>query len=120
MNNKTELQERIARILNDEGWTFEGVHEPGEYDECEDCRRVVDPIAARIAEEITAEVRKAKAEALREEAVRISLLADEYRLIEFADRDAVFYAGVRVALQREAGSVRSRADQIENRGRRQR
>ena len=50
-----DLTERIARILNDEGWTFEGVHEPGEYDECEECRRVVDPIAARIAGEITAQ-----------------------------------------------------------------
>lgn len=59
----TPLQERIARILNDEGWTFEGVHEPGDYDGCEDCRRVVDPIAARIAGEVTAEVRAAKAEA---------------------------------------------------------
>ena len=36
-----ELTERIGRIL--------GVHEPGEYDECEDCRRAVAPIAARIA-----------------------------------------------------------------------
>lgn len=43
------LAERIGRILNEEGWTFEGVHEPGEYDECEDCRRAVTPIAARIA-----------------------------------------------------------------------
>ena len=59
----TPLQERIARILNDEGWTFEGVHEPGEYDECEDCRRVVDPIAARIAGEVSAEVRAASEKA---------------------------------------------------------
>ena len=49
-----DLTERIARILNDEGWTFEGVHEPGDYDECEDCQRVVDPIAARIAGEVAA------------------------------------------------------------------
>ena len=63
-----DLTKRIARILNNEGWTFEGIHEPGEYDECEDCRRVVDPIAARIAREVAAEVRAAKAEALREAA----------------------------------------------------
>lgn len=44
-----DLTERIGRILNEEGWTFEGVHEPGEYDECEDCRLTVAPIAARIA-----------------------------------------------------------------------
>lgn len=43
------LAERIGRILNEEGWTFEGIHEPGEYDECEDCRSAVAPIAARIA-----------------------------------------------------------------------
>ena len=60
------LTERIGRILNDEGWTFEGVHEPGEYDECEDCRLAVDPIAVRVAREVAVEVRKAKAEALRE------------------------------------------------------
>ena len=54
MTTTDDLTKRIARILNDEGWTFEGVHEPGEYDECEDCRRVVDPIAARIAEEVAA------------------------------------------------------------------
>ena len=59
----TPLRERIARALNDEGWTFEGVHEPGDYDECEDCRRTVAPIAARITEEVAAEVRKAQAEA---------------------------------------------------------
>lgn len=64
--NTAALQERIARILNDEGWTFEGIHEPGEYDECEECRLTVGPIAARIAREVTGEVRKAKAEALRE------------------------------------------------------
>jgi len=49
MTTTDTLAERIGRILNEEGWTFEGVHEPGEYDECEDCRRAVDPIAARIA-----------------------------------------------------------------------
>ena len=64
--DSTALQERIARILNDEGWTFEGVHEPGEYDECEDCRRVVDPIAARIAEEVTAHDTRVRREAARE------------------------------------------------------
>ena len=58
------LTERIGRILNDEGWTFEGIHEPGEYDECEECRLAVDPIAARVAREVAVEVRKAKAEAL--------------------------------------------------------
>lgn len=57
------LTERIARILNDEGWTFEGVHEPGDYDECEECRRVVDPIAARVAREVAGEVSKAQADA---------------------------------------------------------
>ncbi|MGX6402806.1 WDGH domain-containing protein [Dermabacter hominis] len=46
------LAERIGRILNEEGWTFEGVHEPGEYDECEDCRRAVYPMAIRIAQEV--------------------------------------------------------------------
>lgn len=66
MTTSDDLTKRIARILNNEGWTFEGVHEPGDYDECEDCRRVVDPIAARIAGEVTAEVRAAKVEALRE------------------------------------------------------
>ncbi|EPH17547.1 hypothetical protein HMPREF1484_00232 [Dermabacter sp. HFH0086] len=49
MTTTDTLAECIGRILNEEGWTFEGVHEPGEYDECEDCRLVVDPIAARIA-----------------------------------------------------------------------
>lgn len=49
MTTTDTLAERIGRILNEEGWTFEGVHEPGEYDECEDCRLAVDPIAARIA-----------------------------------------------------------------------
>lgn len=63
------LKERIARILNDEGWTFEGIHEPGEYDECEECQLTVDPIAIRIAREVAVEVRKAKAEALREAAL---------------------------------------------------
>lgn len=62
------LTERIGRILNDEGWTFEGVHEPGEYDECEECRLTVDPVAVRVAREVAVEVRKAKAEALREAA----------------------------------------------------
>ena len=60
-----DLTERIARILNDEGWTFEGVHEPGEYDECEDCRRVVDPIAARIAEEVAAHDARVRRDAAR-------------------------------------------------------
>ena len=81
MNTDTDaLQERIARILNDEGWTFEGVHEPGEYDECEDCRRVVAPIAARIAQGIAAEVQAAKTEALREAADGIDLgeIAEEW------------------------------------------
>lgn len=63
-----DLTKRIARILNDEGWTFEGVHEPGDYDGCEDCRRVVDPIAARITGQVSAEVRAAKVEALRDAA----------------------------------------------------
>ena len=54
MTTTDDLTKRIARILNGEGWTFEGVHEPGDYDECEDCRRVVDPIAARIAGEVAA------------------------------------------------------------------
>ena len=63
-----DLTERIGRILNNEGWTFEGIHEPGEYDECEDCRRAVDPIAARVAREVAGEVRKAKAEAWDETA----------------------------------------------------
>ena len=48
MTTTDTLAERIGRILNEEGWTFEGVHEPGEYDECEDCRLAVAPIAARI------------------------------------------------------------------------
>ena len=64
MTTTDDLTKRIARILNGEGWTFEGVHEPGDYDECEDCRRVVDPIAARITGEITTEVRAAKAGAI--------------------------------------------------------
>ena len=64
--NTTALQERIARILNDGGWTFEGIHEPGDYDECEDCRFAVDPIAARIAQEVAAEVQAAKIEAWQE------------------------------------------------------
>src|SRR5699024_3105790 len=60
------LAERIGRVLNDEGWTFEGVHEPGEYDECEECRRAVDPVAVRVAREVAVEVRKAKAGAWQE------------------------------------------------------
>ena len=61
--NTDALTERIARILNDEGWTFEGEHEPGDYDGCEDCRRAVDPIAARVAREVAEEVRAAQIEA---------------------------------------------------------
>ena len=61
-----DLTKRIARILNAEGWTFEGVHEPGEYDECEDCRRVVDPIAARIADEVAAHDARVRRDAARE------------------------------------------------------
>ncbi|MDU5961546.1 MAG: hypothetical protein E6Z13_00120 [Dermabacter sp.] len=49
MTTTDTLAERIGRILNEEGWTFEGVHEPGEYDECEDCRLAVEPMAIRIA-----------------------------------------------------------------------
>ena len=64
--NTNDLTERIGRILNDEGWTFEGVHEPGEYDECEDCRRVVDPVAARIAEEVAAHDARVRRDAARE------------------------------------------------------
>ena len=94
----TALQERIETALLRA--TDNGADRTEEY-------------AAAVLPIIAAEVRKAQAEALREEAVRISLLADEYRHIEFADRDAGFYAGVRVALQREVGSVRTRADQIE-------
>ena len=67
------LTERIGRILNEEGWTFEGVHEPGEYDECEDCRLTVAPIAARIAQKVADEVRKAKAEAWEECATKIEM-----------------------------------------------
>ena len=33
--------EAAARALNAEGWTcYQGRDEPGNYDECEDCRRV--------------------------------------------------------------------------------
>lgn len=67
------LTERIGRILNEEGWTFEGVHEPGEYDECEDCRLAVEPIAIRIAQEVADKVRKAKAEAWEECATKIEM-----------------------------------------------
>ena len=84
MTTNDDLTERIGRILNDEGWTFEGVHEPGEYDECEDCRRVVDPIAARIAGEVAAEVRAAKAEALREIAPHLNDSGDERFLLNAA------------------------------------
>lgn len=32
-----------ARALNDDGWTcFGGVHEPGQYDDCDQCKRVCD------------------------------------------------------------------------------
>lgn len=68
-----KLTERIGRILNEEGWTFEGVHEPGGYDECEDCRLVVEPMATRIAQEVAAEVHKAKAEAWEECAAKIEM-----------------------------------------------
>ena len=68
-----ELTERIGRILNEEGWTWEGVHEPGEYDECEDCRRAVEPMAIRIAQKVADEVRKAKAEAWEECATKIEM-----------------------------------------------
>ena len=74
----TPLQERIARILNDEGWTFEGVHEPGDYDECEDCRRAVAPIAARIAEDVAAEVQAAKAEAWDEGEASVGMTMEDW------------------------------------------
>lgn len=73
MTTTDTLAERIGRILNEEGWTFEGVHEPGEYDECEDCRSAVAPIAARIAQKVADEVRKAKAEAWEECAAEIEM-----------------------------------------------
>ena len=76
MNTDTDaLQERIARILNDEGWTFEGIHEPGDYDECEDCRLAVDPIAARIAEEVAAHDARVRRDAARE---ALDGLAEQY------------------------------------------
>lgn len=80
----TAIQERIARVLNDEGWTFEGVHEPGDYDECEDCRLTVAPIASRIAQGIAAEVQAAKAEALRKIAPHLNDSGDESFLLAAA------------------------------------
>ena len=88
----TALQERIGRTLNDEGWTFEGIHEPGDYDECEDCRLTVDPIAARIAQEVAAEVQAAKAEAWDEgrligaTAIHPHYQPNPYRATETGDR----------------------------------
>ncbi|MCT1790646.1 hypothetical protein [Dermabacter hominis] len=73
MTTTDTLAERIGRILNDEGWTFEGVHEPGEYDECEDCRLAVEPMAIRIAQKVAEEIRKAKAEAWEECAAKIEM-----------------------------------------------
>lgn len=36
-----EMVEAGARALNAEGWTcYQGADEPGNYDDCEDCRRV--------------------------------------------------------------------------------
>jgi hypothetical protein len=36
-----ESVERAERALNEAGWTCGGgLHEPGEYDHCEDCREV--------------------------------------------------------------------------------
>ena len=67
-----DLTERIGRILNDEGWTFEGVHEPGDYDGCEDCRRVVDPIAARIAEEVAAHDARVRRDAAAKAETRLA------------------------------------------------
>lgn len=38
-----EAVERVGRALNREGWTcYEGSHEPGQYDTCDDCKRVCD------------------------------------------------------------------------------
>lgn len=73
MTTTDTLAERIGRILNEEGWTFEGVHEPGEYDECEDCRLAVEPMAIRIAQKVAEEIRKAKAEAWEECATKIEM-----------------------------------------------
>lgn len=73
MTTTDTLAERIGRILNEEGWTFEGVHEPGEYDECEDCRLAVEPMAIRIAQKVAEEIRKAKAEAWEECAAKIEM-----------------------------------------------
>lgn len=37
MNEK--INESVARILNNAGWTCSGgAHEPGNYDMCDDCR----------------------------------------------------------------------------------
>ena len=73
MTTTDTLAERIGRILNEEGWTFEGVHEPGEYDECEDCRLAVEPMAIRIAQKVAEEIRKAKSEAWEECATKIEM-----------------------------------------------
>lgn len=44
-----ELIETAARALNHAGWTcFEGSDLPGNYDECEDCRRVCDDQARAV------------------------------------------------------------------------
>lgn len=63
-----DLAEQIARVLNAEGWTFEGEHEPGEYDECAECRSAVDPIAAAVLPIVDAAVKRGQAEALRDAA----------------------------------------------------
>lgn len=57
------IQTEIARAVNQAGWTCEGgSDEPGQYDECEDCKRVCDTFA----DVLMPLVKRARAEALRE------------------------------------------------------
>lgn len=54
------IEEEIAQALNDSGWTCEyGSDEPGQYHECEGCKRVCDDLTAAVMPL----VRKAQAEA---------------------------------------------------------
>ena len=77
-----DLTVQIARVLNAEGWTFEGVHEPGEYDECDECRSAVAPVAAAVLPIVKAEA----ARALRGAALDLSFIEieDDYERTDYS------------------------------------
>lgn len=72
---ENEIRDDFARALNNEGWTCDyGSDVPGQYDECDECKRVCDLQAdALLASPV---IRRIQAEALREARADIQAYTD--------------------------------------------